>query len=61
MINKIKGMRLLTDCSFPSNEEQQIEKAKCSAYNQAIEDVVKLLESESNEKGTLGEEFKGFM
>lgn len=42
MIDKIKGLRKYTDCSMPSNEQQRIEKAECAAYNQAIEDVVKL-------------------
>jgi hypothetical protein len=42
MINKIKGLRKYTDCSMPSNEAERINKAEVSAYNQAIEDVVKL-------------------
>lgn len=42
MIDKIKGLRKYTDCSMPSNEQQHIEKAECAAYNQAIDDVVKL-------------------
>ncbi len=42
MINKIKGLRKYTDCSMPSNEAGRIYKAEVSAYNQAIEDVVKL-------------------
>lgn len=42
MINKIKGLRKYTDCSMPSNEAGRIDKAEVSAYNQAIEDVVKL-------------------
>jgi len=42
MIDKIKGLRKYTDCSMPSNEQHRIEKAECAAYNQAIEDVVKL-------------------
>lgn len=43
MINKIKGLRKYTDCSMSSNEAERINKAEVSAYNQAIEDVVKLL------------------
>ena len=42
MINKIKGLRKYTDCSMPSNEKERLHKAEVSAYNQAIEDVVKL-------------------
>ena len=42
MINKIKGLIKYTDCSMPSNEAERINKAEVSAYNQAIEDVVKL-------------------
>lgn len=42
MIKKIEGLRKYTDCSMPSNEQQRIEKAECAAYNQAIDDVVKL-------------------
>ena len=42
MIHKIKGLIKYTDCSMPSNEQERINKAKVEAYNQAIEDVVKL-------------------
>jgi len=42
MIKQIEGLKKYTDCSMPSNEKQRIEKAECAAYNQAIEDVVKL-------------------
>lgn len=42
MIDKIKGLRKYTDCSMPSNEKERLHKAEVSAYNQAIEDVVKL-------------------
>ena len=42
MIKKIEGLKKYTDCGMPSNEKQRIEKAECAAYNQAIEDVVKL-------------------
>lgn len=42
MIKKIKGLKKFTDCSVPSNEAERISKAKVSAYNQAIDDVVKL-------------------
>lgn len=43
MIKQIEGLKKYTDCSMPSNEKQRIEKAECAAYNQAIEDVVKLI------------------
>ena len=42
MIKEIEGLKKYTDCSMPNNEKQRIEKAECAAYNQAIEDVVKL-------------------
>lgn len=42
MIKQIEGLKKYTDCSMPITEKQRIEKAECTAYNQAIEDVVKL-------------------
>lgn len=49
MINKIKGLRKYTDCSMPSNEEERLHKAEVSAYNQAIDDVVKRLQTDNSE------------
>lgn len=42
MIDKIKGLKKYTDCSMPANEKERMHKAEVSAYNQAIDDVVKL-------------------
>lgn len=42
MINKIKALKKYTDCSMPSNEKDRIYKSEVAAYNQAIDDVVKL-------------------
>jgi hypothetical protein len=43
MINKIKGLKKFGDCSMPSNEKERINKAEIASYNQAIDDVIKLL------------------
>lgn len=48
MIKKIKGLTIITDCSMPTTEEERIERGKVVAYNTAIEDVVKLLLSDSS-------------
>lgn len=49
MIDKIKGLIKYTDCSQPTNEVERTEKVYVSAYNQAITDVVELL----NDSGVL--------
>lgn len=43
MIKKIKALRKYSDCAMPSSEKERINKAELSAYNQAIEDVLTIL------------------
>lgn len=50
MIEKIKGLKILTDCSMPTDIDDHIEREKTVAYNKAIDDVVKLYYAHSCEK-----------
>ena len=42
-IKSVSSLKVLEDCSVAYNEEQRTVKARCKAYNQAIEDVKQLL------------------
>ena len=44
MLEEIKGLKKITDCSMPTDEKERIEKAECAAYNEAINDVIKVLD-----------------
>ena len=48
MIDKIKGLIKYTDCGMPTNIEDLQNRRMVRVYNEAIDDVVKLLLSEVN-------------
>lgn len=68
MFDKIKDLKKLRDCSMPSNEKERIHNAETKAYNQAIDDVVKILQKDDavtwfrlsqDSKGNISKDIQG--
>jgi hypothetical protein len=50
MRNKIEGLTKYTDCSMPTTEKDRIQKEKIYSYNEAIQDVLDLIDEKAKSK-----------